>query len=151
MGKVYGIFTKPIHVEKILNYLNQYTDIKYIISTERKEIYAYKFDIGVSYCFPWVVDINYPIRDERKWFNYHPAPLPEYPGLTNYAEPIADKVKIFGVTLHRMTEKVDEGQIVKRLDFPLNSIPINSNELGCISHYYLFQLFKKTINNLEYE
>ena len=37
----YGIFTKPIHVEKIVNYLNQYTDMDYIISTVKAEIYGY--------------------------------------------------------------------------------------------------------------
>lgn len=145
----YGIFTKPIHVEKLVNFLNQYTDIDYIISTSREEIYAFDYDIGISYCFPYIVDVNYPTYTTRKWYNYHPAPLPEYPGLDNYAAPIKDKVKNFGVTLHKMSNKVDDGKIIKKKYFKLDSTPISTNELGSITHYYLFQLFKETIEGLK--
>jgi len=147
MKKVrYGIFTKPIHVEKLVNYLNMNTDIDYIISTSRGELVAYDFDIGVSYCFPYIVDVNYPLTDKRKWFNYHPAPLPEYPGINDDA--IYDKVTEFGVTLHMMTNKVDKGRIIKVRRFKLDSIPPSPNELGSIAHYHLFQLFKETIESL---
>ena len=139
--KLYGIFTKPEHTEKIVNYLNASTDIDYLISTNKFEIYSYYFDVGVSYCFPRIVDIDYPSKGERRWFNYHPAPLPEYPGLTNYADAIRNKVKSFGVTLHKMTQIADRGEIIKQLYFPLRSIPTNTSELGSICHYYLFQLF----------
>ena len=134
-----GIFTKPIHVEKIVNYLNQHTDINYIISTNKQEIESFEFDIGISYCFPYIIDIK-----DKLWYNYHPAP-PNYPGMSNYSKPVADKVKEFAVMLHKMTNVVDEGPIVKIKHFKLDSIPVNSNELGNITHYYLFQLFKETI------
>jgi len=139
-----GIFTKEIHVEKIVNYLNNnYPSIDYIISTERSETIAYDFDIGISYCFPYIVKIK-----DKIWYNYHPAPLPEYPGLTNYAIPIKDKVDNFGVTLHIMTDEVDKGPILRVKRFNLDSVPVSTNELGCISHYYLFQLFKETVKIL---
>ena len=137
-----GIFTKPIHVEKIVNYLNQYTDVDYIISTNKQEIESYEFDIGISYCFPYLIDIG-----DKPWYNYHPAPL-NYPGLTNYSRPVKDKVTDFAVTLHRMTEEVDKGPVIKVKHFKLDTIPVNSNELGNITHYYLFQLFKETIRDL---
>jgi len=142
----YGIFTKPIHVEKIVNFLNQHTNVDYIISTEKQEIDAYYYDVGISYCWPYKVKVG-----DKPWFNYHPAPLPEYPGLTNYAKPIADGVTSFGVTLHRMTDEIDKGPIIRRLDFPLLSPPTSTNELGTITHYYLYQLFKSTIRYLEAE
>ena len=138
-----GIFTKPIHVEKIVNFLNRYTNIDYIISTSKQEVYAYDYDVGISYCFPYIIKI-----DKTPWYNYHPAPLPKYPGLMNYAEPIHDKVKTFGVSLHKMTNEVDKGEIIKVKTFKLDSLPVNSNELGNIAHYYLFQLFKETIQEL---
>lgn len=144
----YGIFTKPIHVEMIVNFLNK-IKLDYIISTKREEINLFNFDIGVSYCFPYIVDVDYPVRDSRKWFNYHPAPLPEYPGLNNYSFAIRDNIKKFGVTLHVMTHEVDKGEIIKKIMFPLISKPVNTDELGKITHYYLFQLFKETIEKLE--
>lgn len=144
----YGIFTKPIHVEKIVNYLNQNTNLDYIISTNKYELYMYDFDIGISYCFPSLVDVNYPIPNKRIWYNYHPAPLPEYEGANNYSDAIRDGVWKYAVTLHRMTMNLDRGEIIKRIDFPLQSIPVSTNELGSIAHYYLFQLFKETIESL---
>jgi len=139
----FGIFTKPIHVEKIVNYLNSVGISDYIISTNKREIDSYEFEIGVSYCFQSIIDIG-----DKMWYNYHPAPLPKYPGLSNYSAPIKDKIRHFGVTLHIMTGDIDKGPIIKKKMFPLESIPINSNELGNITHYYLFQLFKETIGVL---
>lgn len=143
----YGIFTKQIHIEKLVNFLNT-KNIDYFVSTSRDEINL-DFDIGVSYCFPYIVDVNYPMNSKRIWYNYHPAPLPEYPGRGSYVDAINDKVKEFGVTLHVMTNQVDKGDILKRRKFKLDSLPVNSNELGSITHYHLFQLFKETIEFLK--
>lgn len=152
----YGIFTKPVHVEKIVNFLNKYTTIDYIISTEKEEIYAYDFDIGISYCWPIKIDVSWPhdliIRDGKQetriWYNYHPALLPEYAGMGSYAKALHDGVKEFGVTLHIMTSLVDHGPILCIKRFKLDSLPVHTTELGCITHYYLFQLFKETIETL---
>lgn len=145
----FGIFTKPIHTEKLVNYLNQNTDLDYIISTQKPELLAYDFDVGVSYCFPHIVNVNYhPVGNRRIWYNYHPAPLPDYPRDTNYALAIRDKVKEYGVSLHIMTMDIDKGPLLEVKRFMLDSLPTNSNELGAISHYYLFQLFKETIELL---
>jgi len=144
--RAYGIFTKPIHVEKIVNYLNNYTTLDYCVSTEKYEHRAFEFKVGVSYCFPYKVDAN----DGHTWYNYHPAPLPDFPGATNYADAINKNIEEYGVTLHLMTEEIDRGTILKVVRFPLESIPVNSNELGSITHYKLFQLFKNTIEFLQY-
>lgn len=146
----YGIFTKPIHIEKIVNFMNR-IDVDYFIATTKSETYLNDFDIGISYCFPYIVNINYPIPDKRIWYNYHPAPLPKYPGLTNYVLAINDQVLHYGVTLHLMDEKIDHGNVIKRMDFDLNSLPIHISELGTITHYYLFQLFKETIGYLHHK
>lgn len=143
----YGIFTKPIHVEKIVNYLNQFTDIDYIISTDKRELYdCYNYDIGISYTFGSLIDISK--TPTRLWFNYHPAPLPEYRGADVYARAIKERVKHWTVTLHKMTMELDSGEIIRRIDFRLYSVPISTNEIGCVAHYYLFQLFKETIESL---
>lgn len=152
MNMKYGIFTKPQHVEKIVNFLNESTDIYYIISTNKYEPLAYDFDIGISYCFPWIIDSRYDagmLLETKDWYNYHPAPLPEYKNWGNYQKGIKAGVEAWGVSLHRMTKHVDEGPVLKVKYFKLNSIPSNTQELGDISHYHLFQLFKETIELLE--
>ena len=150
-----AIFTKPVHVEKIVNYLNQYTEVDYIISTDKLEerFNQYDYDIGVSYCWPYRVQLTEMInmddaKPEKVWFNYHPS-LQQYPGLSNYIQPIKDGVTSHGVMLHRMSDKIDKGEVIESRVFQLDSVPTHTNELGCISHYYLFQLFKDTIEGLE--
>ena len=147
--KKYGIFTKPQHVEKLVNYLNQYTDIDYVISTNKYELVSLNFDIGISYCFPYIIDLNDEYNKNRIWYNYHPAPLPRYGDLGNYQKGIKEKVEWWGVSLHLMVKKVDAGPVFQIDYFKLKEVPINTQELGDISHYYLFQLFKGTINLLK--
>lgn len=142
----FGIFTKPHHVEKLEKYLTENTSIKdFFISTDLQGPYTKEFDIGVSYCFPRIVDLD---KSPMPWFNYHPAPLPQYKGAHVYAEGINDSVREWGVTFHRMIQEVDAGPIIKKRIFSLDSAPTVIDELGSISHYYLFQLFKETIESL---
>ena len=141
-----GVFTKPVHVEKIVNYLNTRKDIDYVISTDKRELYeCYDFLVGVSYGFGSLIDVD---RSGRPWFNYHPAPLPVYRGGDVYARAVHDRVIWWGVTLHRMTMEVDSGDIIRRRMFLLCSPPVSTNEIGCIAHYHLFQLFKESVGDL---
>lgn len=147
-GVRYLILTKLHHVEKLVNFLNACTDIDYVISTDRHEVYGLDFDVGVSYCFPYIIDLHHPNTESKSFFNYHPAPLPEYKGSLVYADAIRNRVTSWSVSLHRMTDVVDTGELVAKRDFSLSSVPINTNELGCIAHYWLFQLFKDTVVGL---
>lgn len=146
--KTFGIFTKSIHVEKLVNYLNTKTDLDYVISTDKRELYNwYKYDVGISYGFGSIIDLN---RVPAKiFYNYHPAPLPEYKGGDVYARAVKEMVAGWGVTLHVMTDVLDTGKIIDEIRFKLMSSPSSTNEIGSIAHYYLFQLFKKTIKDLE--
>ena len=133
-----GIFTKPCHVEKIVNYLNQWTDIVYIISTDRNEINLYEYDVGVSYCWPWKV------KNPVNWYNYHPGVLPDCKGVECYTKAMA--LGKYGVTLHKMNEEFDSGEIIEVREFEAD--PVNSQDLGNITHHHLFLLFKDTIRGL---
>lgn len=156
----YGIFTKPQHVEKIVNFLNTETTLQYVISTKRYETEALVFDIGISYCFPWIVNLHTRANRGRVWYNYHPAPLPECRGVDSYSKGLyriqrGEGPKMLGgnpiwrVTLHLMTDKVDAGPIIKEKTFFFSSIPSNTQEIGDLAHYWLFQLFKETIVRLQ--
>ena len=144
----YLILTKLRHVKKIVNFLNDFTDIDYSVTCDKHELYSYDYDIGVSYCFPYVIDVDDVRFKNKRFYNYHPAPLPEYKGSYVYGDAVRDRVAGWGVSLHIMTNKVDSGRVIKRYDFKLNSIPVCTEELGDIAHYWLFQLFKSTIVKL---
>ena len=76
------------------------------------------FDYVISYLSPWIIPEELLKRARYAAINFHPGP-PEYPGIgcTNFA--IYDGVTIFGVTCHHMNLKVDTGQIIRVLRFPL--------------------------------
>jgi hypothetical protein len=158
MNEKMGIFTKEHHVEKIVNYLTEYTDIDFIISTNRWEPDAFDSTINISYCFPWLIK-NIP--KNVVWYNFHPSPL----NPSNPAEHFGDwghwvralkriretGVLMWGASLALIDEGVDSGPELKTIWFPLRSIPVNTQELGDATHYYMFQLFKETIEALQFK
>ncbi len=61
-------------------------------------------------------------------FNVHPAILPQYPGINPISGMIFNKEKNIGVTIHKMTGKVDAGEIIL---VSKTSINLNDNLLSC--------------------
>ena len=76
------------------------------------------FDYVVSYISPWIVPKQILLNTKIAAINFHPGP-PEYPGIgcTNFA--IYNGKREFGITVHRMWEKVDSGDIVLVKRFPI--------------------------------
>lgn len=144
MGARIGLFTKPEHLEKLASFMGT-SGMSFVLSTQRKECYRNDFDIGVSYCFPYVVKVS---DDGRPWYNFHPAPLPRYKGLDCFTDQINDGMMTSSVTLHRMTDELDSGEILRVRDFSLLSPLSHSHELWLLAHYHMFQLFKYTIRDI---
>lgn len=57
-------------------------------------------------------------------------------------------LKITIVPVHHMNEEYDDGEIIQKLNFNLHEPPTSKDELGVLSHYFLFKLFKETIENI---
>lgn len=51
-------------------------------------------------------------RAKKDAFNLHMAPLPEYRGCNQFSFAIANRAREFGTTLHRMSTKIDDGDIL---------------------------------------
>ena len=47
-----------------------------------------------------------------------------------------------------MNEEYDDGKIIQILNFDLHEPPTSRDELGALSHYFLFKLFKETIEDI---
>jgi methionyl-tRNA formyltransferase len=58
-------------------------------------------------------------RFEGRSLNFHPGLLPEYAGLHTHQWAIRNGEREFGVTVHRMEQRIDAGAIVGQLRFPI--------------------------------
>lgn len=92
----------------------------YIFSSEDSFGFEYKerdfYDVGISFMYRYRVpksELNVP------WFNFHPAPLPEYKGRDLCYHAIMNGEKEFGATLHYMDEGFDTGDIIDVIRFPV--------------------------------
>jgi hypothetical protein len=96
---------------------------------------------GYIFCFRSMFILPKSLLDRAKKgaINFHPGP-PEYPGsgCLNYA--LYENSRLFGVTAHLMTEKVDDGEIIKCRRFPIH-VTDTVNSLLERSHIKLLDLF----------
>lgn len=130
-------------------------DIKYIISTSKTAPQEFEYDIGVCYCYNFLIDVDAPENKDRIYYNFHPAPLPEYSDWGNYARGLHDlkigKIKEWGASLHCIDEGIDSGTVLRVINVPLLSVPVDISELGDAVHYHMFQLYKKVIHALQFK
>ena len=54
-------------------------------------------------------------------YNIHPTLLPKYSGLNPWEDIFKNNKKISGVTIHRITEKVDMGEIICQQEFVIET------------------------------
>jgi len=138
------VYTKQRHIQKIKNVLNS-LNLENEIYTIKDKPVLNDFDLGVSYCYPRKVVEPLLSTPKKGFVNYHPGPLPKYKGPTESEEAIKNKETQWGVTVHYMDENYDTGKIIKIKKIKLHEPPTDTKELGAVSHYFLFQLFKETI------
>jgi len=141
------IYTKTRHIAKISDFLNM-KKLQHEIFTIHDTPPDTTFDLGVSYCYPRKIPKELLNIPKIAFVNYHPGPLPKYKGPNESDDAIKNKEIHWGVTLHHMNEEYDSGKIIKILNFDLHEPPTSREELGAVSHYFLFKLFKETIEDI---
>jgi methionyl-tRNA formyltransferase len=141
------VYTKERHVTKIDNFLNS-IQLEHRIFTSTPGSESENFDLGVSYCFPKRISEPLLGMAKKGFVNYHPGPLPKYKGPFEYEQAIKNKETHWGVTVHQMDKNFDSGEIIEIKNFDLHDVPSSIQELGAISHHFLFNLFKETIQKI---
>ncbi len=141
------IYTKERHVKKIHSFLES-LNLKHEIFTINDNPSLNPFELGVSYCYPRKILEPILSAPSKGFVNYHPAPLPNYRGPNELDNAIKNMETNWGVTVHYMDENYDTGPIIKIKKFELHEPPTNPQELGAVSHYFLFLLFKETIMDI---
>ena len=74
------------------------------------------FEVLLSAGCPYVLPRQITEQRHRKFINIHPSLLPKYPGMHSITEALY-KDGPFGVTIHTMEEKVDNGLIIAQSEF----------------------------------
>src|SRR5574337_1513034 len=138
------VYTKERHKTKIKLFLDS-LNLKNEIYTIKDDPPLTPFELGISYCYPRKITEPLLSIPSKGFVNYHPGPLPKYKGPTELDDAIKNKEIHWGVTVHHMDEDYDTGPIIQVKKFDLHEPPTSPQELGAVSHYFLFQLFKETI------
>ena len=105
------ILTNPDHKDFVLSAIPPKGTAVYY-GQDRYEFHGMEdYDIGISFMYQHKV----PAKEvnSHTWFNFHPAPLPEYKGRNLCYHAIMNGETEFGATLHYMDENFDTGEIIR--------------------------------------
>lgn len=97
-----------------LNYSVDLINIDADYSNAILKICSYQPDIIIVSCYPRLLPSSLVSIAKEGCFNIHPSILPLYRGPIPLFWQFRDGVDNFGVTLHRMTNKFDDGNIVSQ-------------------------------------
>jgi methionyl-tRNA formyltransferase len=86
-----------------------------------EEMKNWEGDYIVSFLSRWIVPEKVLKSAAMASINFHPAP-PEYPGVGCYNFALYNEDATYGVTCHHMAPKVDSGNIIDVMRFPLFSL-----------------------------
>ena len=133
--------TTIITSERWKKKLKKYTKAKFVTKIfELKE-----GDILISFSFGKVIPIK-KLKKFRHKYNFHGGP-PQNPGKDPHHWAIYYKQKYFGVTLHKMNKKVDDGKILNFIRFKIKQ-DWTPQILRNYAEKKMLILFKKNINNI---
>lgn len=78
------------------------------------------YDLLITYRCPYILPIQLIQKFSRGGYNIHPSLLPKYAGLNPWIEIFKNKEQVGGVTLHRLDEEFDKGEIVRQSEFTIS-------------------------------
>jgi methionyl-tRNA formyltransferase len=98
-----------------------------------EEISGYKPALFLSAAYPQIFSKGLISVPERGAINFHPSLLPRFRGAHPHFWSLATGEDRGGITAHFMTEKIDDGDIVAQIEFP-------------IGHYYYGEHYRKIVD-----
>lgn len=114
------------------------------------EIYAHQkaleglLDMVYCYIYPKRIRKDFLTIPKKAAVNFHPAPLPEYRGVFGYNFAIFNQEKEYGVSVHKMSEQFDMGDIIEVERFHIDSETVSVKELVNETDKHMLRLFKKS-------
>lgn len=125
----------------------QDTDLYEILSGKKKQsLNLANIDLVISFLF-WK-RIKKPLLNLGKMgcINFHPAPLPEFRGVTGYSFAIYENLSQWGASAHFVDESFDTGDLIKVNRFNMNPETETAFSLEQKTQQELLTLFKETID-----
>lgn len=111
-----------------------------------EELYWFKPDYLISFVSPWIVPGTLLRSARKSAINFHPG-SPDYPGTGCYNFALYERADKYGVTVHKMEEKVDSGDIIMTSYFDISPLEtVESLKLKSMNH--LLYCFEKIIANI---
>jgi len=95
----------------------------YSLTPKRLELILKKngIDLGFIVTFSKIIPKELLLLFTKGVFNFHPSLLPEHGGADPLFWTIYNHDKVWGITCHKATEKVDQGEILYQVKYHLNS------------------------------
>lgn len=106
-----------------------------------------RVDIIISVQFHKILNKFHINKAKELAINLHMAPLPEYRGSNQFSLAIIENKKIFGITIHKIDEGIDTGDILfeDRFKIPKN---IWVEELYDLAYKKSIKLFRSSIKDI---
>lgn len=128
-------------------------DMSIIFSNKRgeeipREALTWRGDFIFSYRNYWLLPDSVLKSAEVMALNFHPA-TPEFPGSGSYSWALYENSKTFGITVHLMNQKFDNGKILDVYTFPVEEGETVETLIDKTSKFSVatFQGFLKKISN----
>jgi methionyl-tRNA formyltransferase len=134
---------------KKLGFLITHVQSKHRGESLRNAIIDWRGDLIIHYSGYYILPAPLLKNVNYNAINFHPAP-PEYPGSGCASWALYEDAKSYGVTLHMMNEKIDNGRILECRRFPIRSED-NLKSLIDKTKTHQFNLFLDTVNSLAKE
>jgi methionyl-tRNA formyltransferase len=105
-------------------------------------------DIGISYLYPYRIRDPLIHHPRLGCINFHPAPLPEFRGVSGYMFGLYEGLDTWGVSAHFIDQSIDTGDLISVRRFPID--PDSDTAIGVedLSQQHLYELFTSTIDHL---
>ena len=146
------VFTRTREYSLVKEFFDD-LNIEYELYKSKDSITLEPFDFGVSYCYTKKIEPPLLYLARKGFINYHPAPLPQYPNGPDIKGNASDraleeKVTEWGVTVHYMNEKYDDGEVIRKKTYQLMEPAKSLDEHGSLAHFHMWKLFKETVLDL---
>lgn len=132
----------------IVGVANQYAEKHAIgVTTDIAHEKPGDYDVGISFMYTKKVPKEHLTVP---WFNFHPAPLPEYKGRDLCYHAIMNGETSFGATVHYMDEGFDTGdiiEVVRQFMFPSDTADTLSERTIKLSKELFIRYLPKILEN----